>query len=111
MTLIDTQQSGLVSALRDAVEKRAKATVADGAPSGVDKDGSVQDRAGYDTVSLSDDGQVIVNLNRGAELAKEIKDAPIDENFATNLKQASNDVFNIYQRFGQFMRFIFNLWK
>lgn len=48
-----------------------------------------------DTVSLSAGGQKIVNLARGQELAAEIRNAPLDENFEGTLARALEDVFRI----------------
>ncbi|MHA1599121.1 MAG: hypothetical protein ACTSV1_10400 [Alphaproteobacteria bacterium] len=98
---IDTQQTGIASTLHDAANRRK---------GDADKDAPL-DRTVRDTVSLSYSGQTIVNLNRGADLGKQIKDAAVDENFAARLKRATDDVFRINKLFGQTMRSLFGWWK
>jgi hypothetical protein len=71
----------------------------------------VSARAVNDTVTLSDSGQKMVNLNRGAELGQEIKTAAIDENFADKLKRATDDIFRVNTLFRRTMHALFNWWK
>lgn len=75
---------------------------------------SVQDpasRSVQDTVTLSDGGHEIVNLARGFELAKEFKSAPVDENYAQNLKQASADISRVSTLFSEVMKSAFAKWR
>lgn len=60
-----------------------------------------------DTVSLSEGGQKIVNLNRGHDLAAQIRKAPNDENFSALLRRASQDVFRITRLFGESLKTAF----
>lgn len=60
-----------------------------------------------DTVSLSEEGQKIVNLARGEELADKVRNAPADGDFAATLSDASRDVFRIARLFGETIRAIF----
>lgn len=62
----------------------------------------------HDTVSLSAGGQKIVNLNRGQELSQQIKNAPVDKDFAENLRKATQDVFRITELFTQTVKSAFN---
>ena len=52
-------------------------------------------RTVLDTVTLSEGGHKIVNLERGRALAREIRAAPVDEDFAANLLKAREDVSRI----------------
>lgn len=109
MTVIEAQQSNVTNVLRDVASRNAAKNRAD--TSGEKRDDAPQGRAVHDTVSLSDGGHKIVNLNRAAELGTQIKDAPVDKDFADNLMQASNDVFRIGRLFTQSIRAVFNWWK
>ncbi len=59
------------------------------------------DRTVRDTVEISQDGQKIVNLTRGAELAAELPDADADrEAFNAALERAQEDIKRITTLFG-----------
>lgn len=66
-----------------------------------------------DTVSLSEEGQKIVNLARGEELANAIRNAPkdSDKDFAATLREAGRDIFRITRLFGETIRASFNAWR
>lgn len=64
-------------------------------------------RTHQDTVTLSQGGQDIVNLGRGLDLAKEIRSAPVDENFAEKLEAATKDVFRISNLFAEVIKTAF----
>jgi hypothetical protein len=64
-------------------------------------------RAVRDTVELSEGGHKIVNLARGQELAREIRAAPIDEDFFANLKKAQEDIKRITHLFGETIKAAF----
>ncbi len=74
-------------------------------------DAEIKERLRQDTVSLSEGGQKIVNLNRGRDLSAEIKTAAIDESFADKLWKATQDVFRVNQVFQQSSRALFGWWK
>ena len=64
-------------------------------------------RAVHDTVTLSEGGHKIVNLARGQELAREIRAAPVDENFFANLLKAQEDINRITHLFGETLKAAF----
>ncbi|NQU61723.1 MAG: hypothetical protein HQ512_11385 [Rhodospirillales bacterium] len=64
-------------------------------------------RTVFDTVKLSDGGQKIVNLARGQELAKEFRNAPLDEDYAANLLKAQEDIFRITRLFTETIKAAF----
>ena len=68
-------------------------------------------RTVQDTVTLSEDAQKVVNLNRGQSLADELRSAPVDANFAKNLETATQDVFRISELFNKTVRAAFSLWR
>ena len=53
------------------------------------------ERTIQDTVALSGSSQEIVNLARSGEFADEIRIAPLDKDFATNLLKAQEDISRI----------------
>ena len=57
------------------------------------------DRTIHDTVDISGGGGKMANLARGRELASEIRSKSVDENFATDLRKALEDVFRIIRLF------------
>ncbi len=61
----------------------------------------------HDTVTLSGGGQKIVNLARGGELAKEIRAAPLDKDFAASLLKAQEDIFRINRLFSETIKTAF----
>ncbi len=65
------------------------------------------DRTVRDTVTLSEGGQKIVNLARGGELAREIRVAPVGEDFAANLLKAQEDIFRINLLFSETIKALF----
>lgn len=65
------------------------------------------DRTIRDTVTLSEGGQKIVNLARGEELAREIRTAPVDEDFAANLLKAQEDIARINLLFSETIKALF----
>ncbi|OEJ64681.1 hypothetical protein [Magnetovibrio blakemorei] len=110
MTIVDTQFSGV----RDAFEK-ASSGYGYGVKSSARSDSSVkstpeatQHDAIHDTVSLSAGGEKIVNLNRGQELSQQIKNAPVDKDFAENLRKSTEDVFRITKLFTQTVKSAFS---
>lgn len=118
MSTVDTQFSGV----RDAFEKASRsygyglnpggrAVSSTQVPSGqVSSEAAKSETTVHDTVSLSEGGQKIVNLNRGQELSQQIKNAPVDKDFAENLRKATQDVFRITELFTQSVKTAFN-WK
>ncbi len=60
-----------------------------------------------DTVTLTEGGQKIVNLARGGELAKQIRAAPVDKDFAANLLKAQEDIFRINLLFSETIKALF----
>jgi hypothetical protein len=56
----------------------------------------------YDTVSLSD-GAKLVNLNRGQDLAKEVRSDKTAETLSDRIKQGSSDI----ERIGRLFREVF----
>lgn len=110
MSMIDIQNYDVASTLRDAAKSRADAFDSNRASKkDVNQDtASAQGRTVHDTVSLSENGQKIVNLDRAASLAETIKSAPIDKDFATTLKQATDDMFRIGKLFSQTIRGLFS---
>ena len=58
-------------------------------------------RAVHDTIKLSEGGQKIVNLARGQELARQVRTAPVDEDFMANLAKAQEDILRITRLFGE----------
>lgn len=115
MTTVDTQFSGARDAFLKAsggyrneggsvvrAASPAKST-AEATPSA-----STPHVAIHDTVSLSAGGQKIVNLNRGQELSQQIKNAPVDKDFAENLRKSTEDVFRITKLFTQTARLAFS---
>ncbi len=65
------------------------------------------DRTIHDTVTLSEGGHKIVNLARGGELAKKIRAAPVDKDFAANLLKAQEDIFRINLLFSETIKALF----
>lgn len=104
MTAIEVQESTVKTAFRNAAKGHAPTPDAD-------QKATAEDRTVHDTVQLSEGGQKIVNLARGADLARDIKGAPVDETFADNLKHATDDVFRITHLFNQTVRSLFGFWK
>ena len=66
-------------------------------------------RTGFDTVTLSEDGQKIVNLDRGNDLADDIRSRPVDGNFARKLFEAMQDIFRITRLFSENIKAAFQL--
>ena len=66
-------------------------------------------RTGFDTVTLSEGGQKIINLARGNELADDIRSRPVDENFARKLFEAMQDIFRITRLFSENIKTAFQL--
>ena len=67
----------------------------------VRSDESDGDRTVRDTVEISEDGQKIINLSRGAELAAQLPDADADrEAFDAALERAQEDIKRITALFG-----------
>lgn len=64
-------------------------------------------RAVHDTVELSDGGHKIVNLARGQELARQVRAAPIDDDFFANLRKAQEDIRRIIHLFGETIKAAF----
>ena len=64
-------------------------------------------RAVHDTVTLSEGGHKIVNLARGQELTREIRAAPVDENFFANLLKAQEAIFRINCLFSETIKAAF----
>ncbi len=64
-----------------------------------------------DTVELSDDGQKIINLSRGAELADEVRNKPVDKDFASFLTDAMADVKRVSQIFSGTIRSVFSFYR
>ncbi len=62
------------------------------------------DRTIHDTVDISGGGGKVANLARSRELANEIRSRPVDENFATELRKALEDVFRITRLFKESLR-------
>ena len=65
------------------------------------------ERTVRDTVTLSEGGQKIINLARGREVAKEIRAAPVDKDFAANLLKALEDIFRITRLFTETIKMAF----
>lgn len=106
---LDEQTSSVRSAFRDAAARRVDESDQPRGSSQTDSSKPVagQDRTLQDTVELSAGAEKIVNLNRGAQLAESVKEAPVDKEFATTLRQATQDVFRITKLFAQTVRALF----
>ena len=107
---LDEQTSSVRTAFRDAAARRVDESDKPSASSKADatKAPTALDRTLQDTVELSAGAEKIVNLNRGAQLAESVKDAPVVKDFAITLRQATEDVFRITKLFGQTVRALFN---
>lgn len=68
-------------------------------------------RMAHDTVTLSASGEKMVNLNRGNELAGEIRNAPTDQSFAERLSTALEDIRRIGVLFGETLKAAFRSWR
>ncbi|MBF0248365.1 MAG: hypothetical protein HQL36_09895 [Alphaproteobacteria bacterium] len=90
--------------VREAYRRSVQAPLADETQPDIPPKGRIV----QDTVTLSEGGEKVVNLNRGNELAAELKRAPVDANFAATLKSAMEDVMRIGQLFTQTVRTLFN---
>jgi len=110
MSMIDVQQYDVANTLRDAAKSRTDAFDNKMASKNSDDENPppAQGRTVLDTVTLSANGQKIVNLDRGAALAETIKSAPVDKDFAATLKQATDDMFRIGKLFTSTVRSLFN---
>lgn len=64
-----------------------------------------------DTVSLSEGGQKIVNLNRGNDLAANMRKAPLDDSFQDSLRKATQDIMRISRLFGETIKAAFASWR
>jgi len=115
MAIIDTQSSDVRSAFTQAVNagKAVAPRPEDKPETNADKTSTQASspRAQYDTVTLSDGGQKIVNLGRAQDLGAELKNAPVDENFADTLKNSTDDVFRITQLFTQTVKSAFSWFR
>jgi len=111
MTTLDVQQNSARAAFEQAASygrrvESAPSTTTENTP----KDAAeTSQRTVQDTVSLSEGGQKIVNLNRGQDLSASLKDAPTDATFTDQLQKATEDVFRIMKLFSQTVRSAFNL--
>ena len=115
MTAIDTQFSGAQDAFEKAsrgygfgVGAGSRSSSTTPSPSSEATPEASPHDAVQDTVSLSAGGQKIVNLNRSQELAQQLKNAPIDKDFAETLKQSSADVLRITQLFTETIKSAFS---
>jgi len=112
MAIIDTQSSDVRSAFTQAVNggKAAARRTEANSETNADKTSapSSSERITLDTVTLSEGGHKIVNLGRGLDLGKELKDAPVDKDFTETLKQSTDDVFRITQLFTQTVKAAFS---
>ena len=114
MNTIDAQNAQPSSAQPSSVRDAFNLSSGREQSGGTDKSARAdegQDRTVNDTVTLSDGAQKIVNLNRGKSLADELRDAPVDQDFASNLENATNDVFRISELFNKTVRAAFSLWR
>ncbi|MCW8915534.1 MAG: hypothetical protein OQK24_06735 [Magnetovibrio sp.] len=118
MASIDTQASAQAYTARDAFNQAAgrsaaSVSVTDNADQSTSKDdpSSAQGRVVNDTVTLSEGGSKVVNLARGESLAEDLRNAPVDEDYAQKLEQATDDVFRISELFNKTVRAAFNLWR
>jgi hypothetical protein len=64
-------------------------------------------RTVHDTVTLSEDGQKMINLSRGQELVGEIRSAPVDKDFAAKLTKMMEDIFRITRLFSETIKTAF----
>ena len=72
--------------------------------------GADGDRTVRDTVEISEDGQKIINLTRGAELAAQLPDASADrEAFDAALELAQEDIKRITTLFGGVLNLVTEL--
>jgi hypothetical protein len=115
MTTVETQFSGVRDAFqkassgyRDEVSSSARSASSPQSTSQATSPASTPHDAIHDTVSLSAGGQKIVNLNRGQELSQQIKNAPVDKDFAENLRKSTEDIFRITRLFTQTARSAFS---
>jgi len=60
-----------------------------------------------DTIELSEGGQKIVNLQRGVDLAEEIRNKPVDQGFAKFLSDSLADINRIANIFRGTVRSLF----
>lgn len=116
MKTLQAQQNTVANVLYDAAKTRADSSRASNPLLNTESNtgetdplvARLQDRNIQDTVSLSSGGQKIVNLNNARDLAQDIKDAPIDENFAETLRKATNDTWRITTLFTESVKSLFN---
>jgi hypothetical protein len=59
----------------------------------------ITQRTVRDTITLSEGGQKIVNLERGNELSNEFRTAPVEKDFAETLRAAFEDIFRVSRLF------------
>ncbi|HEY9080877.1 hypothetical protein [Magnetovibrio sp.] len=111
MATIEAQPSSVREAFNQAVNAgkpaSSRASSSDDRAAKTDADTG---RSVHDTVTLSAGGQKIVNLNRGQDLAQELKNAPVDQSFAETLRQATQDVFRITRLFTETVKSAFT-WR
>jgi hypothetical protein len=110
MTTLDVQQNSARAAFEQAASYGRRAESNPSTTAAPPKDAAeTSQRTVQDTVSLSEGGQKIVNLNRGQDLSASLKDAPTDTTFTDQLRKATEDVFRIMKLFSQTVRSAFNL--
>lgn len=109
MATIDVRLSSGNGAQANPLLQRAERTSTP--PTKEQAEAEIKSRLSQDTVSLSADGEKIVNLNRGRNLASEIKSAEVNETFAEKLWKATQDVFRVGKIFQQSSRSLFGWWK
>ncbi len=106
-----TEISNFFTNLFNARRPAAGATPTPSVPSAIKDIGTGEqvpaERTIRDTVTLSEGGQKIVNLARGGELAREIRTAPVGEDFAANLLKAQEDIFRINLLFSETIKALF----
>jgi len=106
-----TQQTNVANILYDAAKSRADAYESKATSTQPDTLSQRDGRTVHDTVTLSGEGQKIINLDRATQLAQTIKDAPLDKNFAQTLKQATDDIFRINKLFSKTLHALMSWFK
>jgi hypothetical protein len=115
MTTVDTPFSSVRDAFqkassgyRDEVGSVARSDSSTKPASEATPSASTLHDAIHDTVSLSAGGQKVVNLSRGQELSQQLKNAPVDQDFAEKLRKSTEDVFRITELFTQTVKSAFS---
>lgn len=72
-----------------------------------DKPATPAGRVIHDTVEISGSASTIINLARSDELGAELRSKTVDDNFASDLKKALQDIFRITRLFTETIKAAF----